>query len=621
MKDSAARPEPQQESPTSPHELRHVARTAALCSFLTSKHPWHPFPILTCGLTVVVAFVVGAVYVTYLFEHRNRDMAETRFCCPNEVDLVVWYVNRSVIPCKDFFGYVCSNIVTDGRLMHDDQSMHLWQALITGHTAADVDARLGDTGRFVTAYYRSCMEIATRRPSLMRSFASALVKVAWNGTGVFKSREAFTYMITASVVYKLPSVVYVSFEVLKAAMSIRINLACNEGEQDFEALAPVLDALSATLNATATTVEAVRRYALKLCSDLPAASRARKRYATVNESAAFDREVWNIEDVRAGLQGCGFSLWNATSIEVQGVGEARTLYSALAANGDREAMAKTVAYLVWYSVVLGSGYFYRSYDGTAPSMFRVCTSSLHFISEIERTFAASQFTSPEKDVEVRKMFARLKNSVYAGLQRYSLIDDEDTERSESFFKSLQIVSYGELPESAVPIPNATESFGENLLRGRAYGFEVVRRRLSRVAGASVFRYGHVDFSGDKWLQLSSVMYRYLRVDSGEHDLPNYAFVGRILAEALWYMLVTHVSWSPRTVANIERFTRCFVQSLPGGNWPAAPFSLVITALGLASALHALNATDWYEPVVIRDAWRVSHAQFFLHSHHLLQVSD
>ncbi|KAH6921910.1 hypothetical protein HPB50_006455 [Hyalomma asiaticum] len=489
-----------------------------------------------------------------------------------------------------------------------DQSAHSWRALITGHTAAG--RRGSDAARFVTSYYKSCMEIATSRPSFVRSLASALVKIAWKSAEVFKSGEAFAYMVTASVVYKLPSVVHVSLNVLRATMYLKINLACKKGTQDFDALAPVLDALSANLNVT-TTADALRQYALNLCSRLRASRRRRRWYAMANESIAFDRQVWNIDDVMAGLDGCGFSLYNATTVEVQGSGEIRKLYSAFAANEDREATAKTVAYLVWRSVVSGSVDFYRSYDGTAPSVYTVCMASLHFISEIHHTFAAAQFTSPEKDVEAQRIFARVKNSVYADCQRYSLIDARDSELSESFFKNLQVVAYGELAESAVPLPSAADNFGENLLRGRAYGFEVVKRRQLGLAGATVSRYGHVEFSGDKWLRLSSVVYRYVSADSSERSsLPSYAYVGRIMAETLWYVLLTHVSWSRRTVANMDNFKRCFLQSYPGSDRPSAPFSLTIATLGLVSTLNALNVTDWYTLVTVGDRWRVSTAQFF-----------
>ncbi|KAH7976055.1 hypothetical protein HPB52_008527 [Rhipicephalus sanguineus] len=606
MNGSAVMLEPRQESRTSPHQTTRLARAAAFCSSLTSKYPWHSFPILTCGLTLVVAFIVGAVYVTYLFEQRMQDTGATHFCCPNEVEQVFWYVNRSVIPCKDFFSYVCSNVISDASLVPEDRSLHSWRALITGHTAAG--AGRTDIGRFVTAYYKSCMAIAAHKPSFMRSLASALVKVAWKEASVFKSKEAFTYMTTASVVYRLPSVVYISFDVLKQAMSVKVNLVCNMGTQDFDALAPVLDALSRTLNAT--TEEAVRRYALAFCSDLSAAGRTRKRYAMANESAVFDREVWNIDDVRAGLEGCGFSLRNVTSVDVQGVGEVRTFYSAFAANEDSEATAKTIAYLVWYSVFLGSGGFYRSFDGSAPSVFRVCMASLRFISEIQSAFSAAQFMSPEKDVEARKIFARVRNSVYADCQHYSLIDSEDSAACESFFKNMQIVSSADLAESLVPIPNATDTFGENLLRGRAYGFEVVKRRHSSYVSGKMSRYGYVDFSGDKWLQLSSIVYKYLSASSGEHNLRNYAFVGRLLAETLWYMVFTHANWSTRTLDKIGIFRRCFVSNHPSSNLPAAPIALTIATMGLASTLHALNVSDWYDPVVVGSMWRVSHAQFF-----------
>ncbi|KAH8029777.1 hypothetical protein HPB51_004782 [Rhipicephalus microplus] len=143
QQDCSARTGPQQENPDVPNASEHAGRAAALLGFLASKHPWHPYPALTCGLTAVVTFVVGAVYVAYLFGRRNRDTGEPRFCCPNEADLVVWYVNRSVVPCKDFFAYVCSNVIADGLQLQVEQSMYSWRALITGHIAAD--ARRGDT--------------------------------------------------------------------------------------------------------------------------------------------------------------------------------------------------------------------------------------------------------------------------------------------------------------------------------------------------------------------------------------------------------------------------------------------------------------------------------------------
>ncbi|KAL1479257.1 hypothetical protein MTO96_051997 [Rhipicephalus appendiculatus] len=574
MRGSSAGLEPQQGSRTSPQESRHGVRATTFGSFLTTVHERHPVPLLICGLTSVAVFILGAVYVTYLLEHRKQDTGAPSFCCPNEAGQMFWYVNSSVAPCRDFFSYVCSNIISDESLVPDDQKLYSWRALITGDTAAG--ARRGDTGRFVTAYYRSCMEIATQRPSFMRSLASALVKIAWKGAGAFKSREAFAYMATVSIVYKLPSVVYVSFDGLRAAMSVRMNLGCKEGMHDFDALAPVLDAFTGTLSAT--TEEAVRRYALEFCSHLSAAGRTRKWYVMANESVVFDREVWNIDDVRVGLEGCGYSLRNVTSVEVQGVGGVRTFYSAFAANEGIEAAAKTIAYLVWYSVFLGSREFYRSFDGTAPSVFKVCMASLRYIPELQSAFAAAQFMSREKDVEVRKIFARVRNS--------------------------------HLAENLVPIPNATDSFGENLLRGRAYGFDVVKWRHLSYAGGKISRYGYVDFSGHKWLQLFSVVYKYLSADPGEQHLPNYAFVGRVLAETLWYMVFTHSNWSARTLDKIGTFRRCFVRSHPRSNLPVAPFALTIATLGLASTVQTLNVSDWYDPVVVRSMLRVSPAQFF-----------
>ncbi|KAL1479259.1 hypothetical protein MTO96_051992 [Rhipicephalus appendiculatus] len=496
-----------------------------------------------------------------------------------------WYVNSSVAPCRDFFSYVCSNIISDESLVPDDQKLYSWRALITGDTAAG--ARRGDTGRFVTAYYRSCMEIATQRPSFMRSLASALVKIAWKGAGAFKSREAFAYMD------------HCLNRVQTSVSGLRL-LRQAKGS-DVRKDEPRLQGGNAGFRRTRTRTG--RLHGNSQCDDGGSGAQICTRIL----QPPF--RCWPHEKV-SGLEGCGYSLRNVTSVEVQGVGGVRTFYSAFAANEGIEAAAKTIAYLVWYSVFLGSREFYRSFDGTAPSVFKVCMASLRYIPELQSAFAAAQFMSREKDVEVRKIFARVRNSVYADCQRYSLIDPEDSARFESFFKNVQIVSYADLAENLVPIPHATDSFGENLLRGRAYGFDVVKWRHLSYAGGKISRYGYVDFSGHKWLQLFSVVYKYLSADPGEQHLPNYAFVGRVLAETLWYMVFTHSNWSARTLDKIGTFRRCFVRSHPRSNLPVAPFALTIATLGLASTVQTLNVSDWYDPVVVRSMLRVSPAQFF-----------
>ncbi|KAH7974623.1 hypothetical protein HPB49_017480 [Dermacentor silvarum] len=610
MQDSVSMPRQraQQDVRPSPHQSRYTTMASAFRGLLTSKRPWHYFSFLACALTAVVAFFAGTVYVTYLLEHRNDDMADARFCCPDEAAQMAWYVNASVKPCSDFFAYVCSNVISDGHWIHDDETMQHWGSLITGHTTAGM--RGADAAKFVAAYYRSCMEVVPRRPDFLHSLASAMVKVAWKGAGAFKSREAFAYMVAVSAVYELPSVVYVSYKLQTSETVLKISRVCKTRKQDSDAIAPVVDALRETFNAT-TTEEAVAQFILEVCNKFPAGRRiTKKKYTTTNKIGAFSQEVWDVDDVEAGLGRWGFSLRNATSIEVQGVREIRTLYESFAAGEDRDATAKTVAYLVWYSVATGSREFYTSYDGTAPSVHRVCVDSLYFISELHQAFAVALFTSRDKDVEARKIFARVKNAVYTDCQSYMLIDAEDSQRFQGLFEELQIVAYTETGESAVPIPKGTESFGENVLRGRAYGFEVVKRQLASQTGGTLYHYGEVEFPSEKWLRLSSIIYKDLSPGSGERSLPHYSMVGALLADALWYMVLELVKWSSRTRASIKALKRCFAQSYPGGNDPRAAYSLAIRTLSLMSTLKALNMTDWYGSKVATNTWRVSHAQFF-----------
>ncbi|KAH8029776.1 hypothetical protein HPB51_004781 [Rhipicephalus microplus] len=367
-------------------------------------------------------------------------------------------------------------------------------------------------------------------------------------------------------------------------MSIRMKRVCSKEQQDFETLA------------TST-----RRY--------------------LGDSQRYDDDGRSCVQIRTRIVQLHFRSWSCTKREVQGVGEIRALYSAFAANEDSEATAKTVAYLVWYSVVLGSRDFYQFYDGTAPSVYRVCGSSLFYISEIQDAFSAAQFTSPEKDVRGPKNLRSPQELRLRGLPAI-LIDwrrglgvvQEFHSRTCKFFPTQNRT------ESAVPIPTATADFGENLLRGRAYGFDVVKRRQLRVAGEQLSRYGHVNFSGDKWLQLSSVAYRYISVDYDERYLPNYAFVGRILAEALWFKLLTHVHWSPSTAAIMERFKRCFVQRPTGRR--LAGGALLARRRGPGTGFDAARAQ---RDRLVRSRGRSRNTRFaravLLHSRHLLQVSD
>ncbi|KAL1435815.1 hypothetical protein MTO96_010593 [Rhipicephalus appendiculatus] len=91
-----------------------------------------------------------------------------------------------------------------------------------------------------------------------------------------------------------------------------------------------------------------------------------------------------------------------------------------------------------------------------------------------------------------------------------------------------------------------------------------------------------------------------------------ASVGRVLAEALWFMVFRMVTWTPQTMANMSRLEECYDSFYWSNNSRMNPDEITsfFTALGLSSVLNAFYRSQWLTVKPAWGFWRMSHSQLF-----------
>ncbi|KAK8762117.1 hypothetical protein V5799_026617 [Amblyomma americanum] len=166
-------------------------------------------------------------------------------------------------------------------------------------------------------------------------------------------------------------------------------------------------------------------------------------------------------------------------------------------------------------------------------------------------FTAS--VNPDKDAQARTLFTTVKRVVHADCQSSRLFDAHDSERLQSFFNNLVLVTPIEASQISVTVPNTTIEFGEGLLRARLHDFDVAKLCEETLTNTQGTEYHDILFLGDKQLLVSSSVYEFNNASSGNHELANKALLGRLLAESLWYMALTGIQWSAETRTHIDRF--------------------------------------------------------------------
>ncbi|KAH8040994.1 hypothetical protein HPB51_013397 [Rhipicephalus microplus] len=273
-----------------------------------------------------------------------------------------------------------------------------------------------------------------------------------------------------------------------------------------------------------------------------------------------------------------------TNSIARGVQEIRALYG-LYATENRRLLGGRAALLLSQSLEDGVWQFYATYNGSWIGAFEVCSRSVHHIDNVWSKFVAELKDDPSKFDAMRTVFMRVKDAVYH-------------ERPPG--PTLVLL--------AVAVPRPARSFSENLLRARAYNFEVYRVRVRVIGGNRGMN--RLYYVGHSHIFLSAAMCDFVR-SGPSSDIPNMAILGLLVAESVWSMILSYKKWTPSTLSSIERLAKCYVDNYFGtGENSTLALKYMPRALAMRSVLNAFDRPDWD---TLRSAWSLlsmSHGEIF-----------
>ncbi|KAK8776186.1 hypothetical protein V5799_030470 [Amblyomma americanum] len=583
---------------------RHIYTTAHRC------HLRLPVCVVVAVAVVTLAVIALRVYAGQRWIRGGEFVGRERaFCCSDEAMAMYHFVNTSVNPCHDFFAYVCSDVVKTGLSDRDLLQAKLEEIMITGVVPNKVRGR--QAADFLIRYHRACVETMARPDVFISSVTDALLIENHKLLTNLSSKNALIYMMKASITYKLSSAITIQYNSATRTLYLRSSDLCPITAFHLEILTFVLHSLNNTLNITESK-ETTAKFAKDLCVRLHSGSGQMVFYTGANLSHAYEREVWNLDHLSAALTANGYSLNSRTVLQVAGVQRVRTIHKTFAVyenNGDQGVKS---VYLLWCSVFEAVRQFSLKTKGNTLSILKACYKSVHLIPRMWETFAAEIFTTPEKVAQATAVFIAVKEAVHSDCKRSSLFEGTDTGRLDGFFETLSLVAPLSANYSHVAVPKPAPHFADNLLRSRAYDFEVGREALHGLQDGDILRYQKVTFIALKTLRLPAEDYYYIPNTTKNSWLPKMATVGRLLAEAMWHVILNEIKWSPAATANIKRLRTCFLNSY---NLSASRGlklgKLISTALGLSSVLNAMGGRpDWLTVRPAWSLWKLSHAQLF-----------
>ncbi|KAH6934105.1 hypothetical protein HPB50_020043 [Hyalomma asiaticum] len=557
------------------------------------------------GISVSLIVAAAITFVVYVQQRQrnSRQPSGTWFCCPDEVREIDAYVNKSVIPCEDFFGYVCSSTTSHSPSEKDGVGDQLRQAVITGVVPAGIS--MPEAGRFLNAYYQTCVQAVLHHHSLASSLANALLRHTKGILTNAGSRDAMMFILAASLRYSLTSVIRVTYYGA-TRLYLAESVTCRLNSQALEDLTTTIGALSSNVSTVAVS-ERTTAMAAALCAKMRGRVLS-KTYDIRNGSSAFSREVWNFEDIKAAADAYGIALDVLRVVGVRGTKIIRYLYELF--SGEADPLSKA-AYLVWHVVASGMREFHIKTGAVSTRVFGVCTDSIRKLNGLWGLFQAELQTSHEKDVQARNVFAAVRQVAQEQLRSSPLIEPEDAEELKKAFDNVSLILPVFANKLSLTTPNATPDFAENVLAGRAYNLDLRKARMSILSAKRTFTHRHAHVVDDRYILLPSNTYNFIRAGLTRSKLPNMALMGQLLAESLWLMALNTISWRPTTAANIAKFKDCFVRTYLEGNVADVDAEYALySALGLSTVLGTLNSTEWHKVKIAWSLWRLSDAQFF-----------
>ncbi|KAH7975258.1 hypothetical protein HPB49_025382 [Dermacentor silvarum] len=528
--------------------------------------------IVALVVAVVVAVVTLGVYLGSRKSKLRESTAvgEGSFCCPEDARNLARFLNTSLDPCYDFYTRVCTNVIRFQLWKQIVSQSEFERVMVTGVVPRGL--RSADAIKFLTTYYKSCIETIPHKEKFVSDLAGALARSTSQFLAKPDSRNALAYAAMVSLKYRLPSIIEVSYEAEIPFVDLSITAHCTVEDLPPIVVTSSVNAVADTANASVTPAEVVE-LTTHICS----------RFLSVREKILF---YSGVDDFN-----------KTTRIRVEDVAGVRAVLNFYTDTDHHGADGAKAAYLLLHSVASGMQQFYSSHNDSWRHMFQICNSSVQQDKELWDMFTAKLLITPEKDKRLHNIFTAVRDAVYQDCSTNPIFDAEDAGRLGDLFGKLSLDLVIDASRATISVPKATLVFAENLLKGRSYDFYVRRERQQRPQSQS--------FSRD--LYISPVLYDVVRASSATSaEIPNMAGLGWWLAEIIWYEVLNSDLWLPKTKARIQRLRSCFNHEEYGSSANESG----TLALGLSSVLKAFSRPDWD---TVRPAWslmRMSHGELF-----------
>ncbi|KAL1435818.1 hypothetical protein MTO96_010596 [Rhipicephalus appendiculatus] len=248
---------------------------------------------LCVSVSVIAAAVVvisAIVFVGWRWPAKQKAQGEkgSPFCCPEDMRETLRYINTSANPCRDFFAYVCSGVISN-RLWPEDNSQAEFERMVFTGVMPPGTPR-SPAGEFLVEFRRSCLESIARE-----NFTSALAVALVRREQVFlknmDAKKAFIYAARSILQYRLNAAFYVLLRLNNQTVKVGIRLNCSN--DDSHARNALTVSLSAINNALPVPVTEEKILDLKanICRIYHANREGIVMYTTTNRSD-FQRDVW-----------------------------------------------------------------------------------------------------------------------------------------------------------------------------------------------------------------------------------------------------------------------------------------------------------------------------------------
>ncbi|KAL3212789.1 hypothetical protein MRX96_007840 [Rhipicephalus microplus] len=422
------------------------------------------------------------------------------------------------------------------------------------------------------------------------------------------AKKAFIYATRSILKYRLHAALYVLQQFNEPVIRVGIQLNCGkENSRSRNVLSASLIAINNVLPVPVTEERTLQLKA-NICSIYRVDHEGSVAFTTANRSD-FQRDIWNLEDLEAGLVANGLTL---ATVQLLTVRHSRTIRAFLEIFSREPEATTGAAFLLWHSVMRG-GEMFKAPSGQPPQhLFEVCKKQINRVWQLVLMVKVAIFTSPAKDAKLHVIFDNVKDAVRADLVKSGMVAAEDQNRMEHFFRDLVLLTPREVVDTSAPVPEVSHDFASNLLEALAFDFDYTKAFFAHFNEKHLRSFIHLRINGNRSVYLNTNLYNFVKVGDAHLELSNMAYVGRVLAEALWFMVFRTVTWAPHTTANMLWIQECYDSFYWSNSSHMSPNDITsfFTALGLSSVLNAFYRPQW---LIVKPAWgfwRMSHSQLF-----------